>query len=388
MTPAIDAEPRARDVIRDWPVRAVVGQRLSDRIGARAFKPPRFARGRSLFGRCGLPDPWDPDAEQVDVGLGDVSLPQDRRQPAPHAAPPGSTRAGPKLPNVPAAPRAGPRPTEASSGDGPAGKAAPAIGSTRSFDKSELRPKTESITTRPKAPPKKENVPSAFGGGAARHAVAKLPVRPGFEPPEPGDPIPASKPDPRAAPAMSPAAPLRPAPSAPRPVTRSPEPASAPSPPRPSPVDSAATAPTPRQVAAANPPPAPTPRSTAPAPPERPSIPAPPAAEAAPPTPKEAPRAPAPLNRKPPSAGGGLDDLFGMGAGDNTRIKLPKAPAEGEAPKPRRPMVSSPEELAKLGLDRRPPPPKAPPPPAGAAPSAKPGGPGGNPGGDDGLPDE
>ena len=52
----------------------------------------------------------------------------------------------------------------------------------------------------------------------------------------------------------------------------------------------------------------------------------------------------------------GLDDLFGMGAtGDNTRIRMPKAEPEGEAARPRRPVVTSPEELARLGLDRRPP---------------------------------
>jgi len=76
--------------------------------------------------------------------------------------------------------------------------------------------------------------------------------------------------------------------------------------------------------------------------------------------------APPPVNRKPPGPSAGLDDLFGMGSGgDNTRIRLPKAEPAGEA-KPRRPAVTSPEELAKMGLDRRPPPPKPPP----VAPSA------------------
>ncbi|MBM4392886.1 MAG: hypothetical protein FJ090_17310 [Deltaproteobacteria bacterium] len=101
----------------------------------------------------------------------------------------------------------------------------------------------------------------------------------------------------------------------------------------------------------------------------------------APPPPDAAPSRPAaPVNRKPPGPGGGLDDLFGMGAGDNTRIKLPK-PTEGDAPRPRRPVVSSPEELAKLGLDRRPP--AAKPPPSTPAPSSTPPAPA-----KDDLPDE
>ncbi len=99
----------------------------------------------------------------------------------------------------------------------------------------------------------------------------------------------------------------------------------------------------------------------------------PPASQAAPnaaaqpaPAPPEAPapaKPPPPLeNRTPPRVSAGLDDLFGMGA-ENTRIRLPKAePAvEGAPPRRGRPVVTSPEELARLGLDRRPPPPKAPP---------------------------
>lgn len=349
-----------KDVWRSWPIRSPVGSRLCARVGARAWKPPRFGPGRTLFGRCGIPDPWDPEVEQVEVGLGDVGLKDDRRQPAPHAAPPPTPgSSGPKLSNVPAAPKPGPV-AEANKG-----RPAPQIGESRRFDPSELKPKTESVTTRPKAPPKRDAVPSAFGGGPVHHAVAKLPMRPGFQPGE---------------------SPPKPAPVAPAPMKLGTG-LGAPAAPRP-----AGAAASPRADAsggslgsrAGTPGGPPAIAASAPASgmisPDKTAVSSPASAQPHPPAETRAADSPArpaspppPVNRRPPSAGGGgLDDLFGMGGGENTRIKLNRGPAEGEAPRPRRPMVSSPEELEKAGLDRRPPPPKAPPPPAGVAPSTKP----------------
>lgn len=69
-------------------------------------------------------------------------------------------------------------------------------------------------------------------------------------------------------------------------------------------------------------------------------------------TPVAAKALPPAVNRS--ARGGGLDDIFGMGAEASTRIRIPKA-AEGET-KPRRPMVTEPPP----GIDRRPPPPKPP----------------------------
>jgi hypothetical protein len=73
-------------------------------------------------------------------------------------------------------------------------------------------------------------------------------------------------------------------------------------------------------------------------------------------SPREAARPPAPPpQRTPPRAGGGgLDDLFGMGAGDNTRIRIPKRDEAAEA-RPRRPTVVSEAEANAGGVDRRPP---------------------------------
>jgi hypothetical protein len=77
------------------------------------------------------------------------------------------------------------------------------------------------------------------------------------------------------------------------------------------------------------------------------------------------------VNRRPPGGTGGLDDLFGMGnTGDNTRIRMPKADPEGEAPRPKR-TVTSPEELARLGFDRRPPRPENPTPASPAPPATR-----------------
>ncbi len=313
------ADARAKDILDTLRVRLPVGHRLTARIGARAWKAPRFAPGAQLFARIGIANPWDPDSKDRGIGLADVALPQ-TRQPAPHLQPPAQKAApkGPSLPNIPSAPTRR-EPAESSGGGG--GKLAPKIGDVRKFDPAELRPKEAPRANAPPAPkPRPPITTGAFGPGPTNHPVVKLPMRPGVVAPG-GEPAPIAAP-----PAVSAAPPAS-------------------------------------QAHASTPIPAPTP----------PAIPAAPQTEeaAAQPDPAPAPKTPPPVNRKPPGPAGGLDDLFGMG-GENTRIRLPKAePAtEGEPVRPRRPVVTSPEELAKLGLDRRPPPPKPAPKPAGVAPPA------------------
>ncbi len=313
MTPT-GADARAKDALDTFKVRAVVGHRLSLRIGARAWKAPRFAASTKLFARIGIANPWDPDSKDTGIGLGDVALPQPR-QPAPHLQPPAQKAApkGPSLPNVPNAPTR----REPSESSGSSGKLAPKLGDVRKFDPAELRPKEAPKANAPPAPkPRPPITTGAFGPGPTNHPVAKLPMRPGVVAPV-GEPIPVTT-----IPPVSAATPTSSAPT---------------------------VAPSPAPAQAAPPPPA-----------------APPQEQPAPP-PKAAP----PVNRKPPGPSAGLDDLFGMGA-ENTRIRLPRSepPGEGEPPRPRRPVVTSPEELAKLGLDRRPPPPKPAPKPAGVAPPA------------------
>jgi hypothetical protein len=107
---------------------------------------------------------------------------------------------------------------------------------------------------------------------------------------------------------------------------------------------------------------------------------------------RDTPRVTTPVVLPPaarPVKPGGLDDIFGMGAGEsNTRIRIPKAEprAEGEQ-KPRRPMVSDPATLG--GLDRRPPPPKPPSiTPSAVTPSAVKSASSSAAGADDDLPDD
>lgn len=295
-------DARAKDVLGRLPPRRVVGQRTSERVGARGWAPPKFASGAAIFERIGIPDPWDPSVKEVGTGLGDVGMPQ-TRQPAPHLMPPAPKAPAAKmpggLPNLPQAPQRREVPEGA--------RLAPKIGEVRKIDAKETRPKEPERPNKPPTPPPRPTpTQGPFGPYAPKHAVAKLPMRPGVSAPTPEPEVPAVTPTPvaRAAPPPSMSAPPRPPP----------------------PAESSA----PREAAPAAEPPAPKPP-------------------------------PPPVNRKPPGPSAGLDDLFGMGA-ENTRIRLPKAePAgEGEPQRPRRPVVTSPEELARLGLDRRPPPPKAP----------------------------
>lgn len=196
----MDAELRARDILATLPVRATVGHALVRRVGGRAWTVPSFAKGRAIFRRCGLPDPWDPDAPSVEIGLGDVGVDIAGRKPvAPHAAPPGAPTA-----NAPSFGRGVP------SARVPAAEAsaAPQLGSSR--------PLTEKEKQRLKGPEPKRvqgaaprRAASTFGPPPPQHAVAKLPVRPGAAVPAPPAP-PAA-----AAPPAPPAAPPNPTPAAP-----------------------------------------------------------------------------------------------------------------------------------------------------------------------------
>ena len=456
---------RARDIWKSLPHRRTLGDRILSRVGGRGFAPPRFASGRKLFVRLGLPDPWDPDAPRdADIALGDIGVPQ-HRAPTPHLMPKEQAKpaAAAKIPHIPGLPPPTPR-------EPAAGKAAPAIGATRKDDTAELRAKMlakEKAAT--EAFRQARATPTPLPPGVSPQALKPIPVRPDLETAMakkgapastastaasaagmvgprgmPGRPLPArpdlvrSGPDARPEPA-SPARPADPRPASGmirparmnmepsrRPVSMPSEPEvlepevlepAAPAAPIGDVADlfgtggggwevrklpaggppvEAARAPEPGdQADRAAAPAAPAP-STVSAPPAPSTVSAPPATApmpAAPAAPPEAPRAvpseigaaravpseigaarprppgqPAPPSRKPPG-GGGLDDLFASTG--ETRVRMPKAPAEGEAMRPRRPMVSSPEELQRLGLDRRPPPAKPPdvpkPPPSASA---------------------
>jgi hypothetical protein len=199
--------------------------------------------------------------------------------------------------------------------------------------------------TSPLAPTKRTN---AFGPPPTKHAVAKLPMRPGIappaesapviEPPRPAPPAPRSGPvisgraseAPRLANVAASAGGVAAPPQRPPPMERPPEPAARGREPGLPPMmgevpvsrgaaDAARAADVPRPPVAGEPP---------------------------------AARPPAPINRTPPISGksgasGGLDDLFGMGGAD-TRIRMPKA----EESSPKKPTVATQEELAKQEIGR------------------------------------
>ncbi len=391
-------ELRARDIWRALPRRVVVGQALVRRVGARAWEAPEWARVHArFFDRCGVPDPFDPSVEDKGVGLGEVGLAQPRRAPAPHALPPEPKKAGPSLPNVPSAPRPTIPPPPSPDGRA-AGKPAPKIGEQRRDDTADLKKKLA----------EKERLradPARASQFKVDQPVARLPMRPDLPPGAPARAATATPPQ-----APSPALPGS-APTPPRPPTTG-EAASRSLPPRLAPPGGTAAragSPTGPRPALAPPsrPARPMPMDLEPeeVPVERPRA-APPVSAYAfepeelpldtgrapdiagqevgdpfaglgprrtvgtpssstPNSPTARPAGPAtsapPVARTPPRAGGGgLDDLFGMGAGDNTRIRIPKrdeAPAET---RPRRPMVVSDAEAAAGGIDRRPPPAKPP----------------------------
>lgn len=106
--PPESPELRARDLVRRREIeprerRSVVGDRLNDR----ARRGPGSERRARLFDRLGVANPYDQDAKDKGLALGDVAIAQEKRQPAPHALPKDpaakSAPAGPRLPNVPRA---------------------------------------------------------------------------------------------------------------------------------------------------------------------------------------------------------------------------------------------------------------------------------------------
>ncbi|MDP2310362.1 MAG: hypothetical protein Q8P18_30375 [Pseudomonadota bacterium] len=429
-----------RDIWKQLPHRAVVGHRLVRAVGARGWERFRFGRFLRFFQRSGIPDPWDPAAVDVGVGLGEVGIAGARKAVAHHAAPPGAAAAAaakaPVAPNVPKA-------LAAAGGKPPVeGKPAPRIGEIRKDDTETLRKKSMEAEKKkvdparanlfkvkqpvaklpmrpvasadgdtpaaPRPPPTRPTAPSASEGGRPpMRPPTAVPVRPTSASPirpfrmpvegarravlpdgpeevdDLGDVVPAARPpvdrgfdfglggswddEPEAR-----------APASSGPVPES-LPVAPPPPPARAPVTAAGAAPPVVPARTVSAPSAPPPARTVPAPsapprpPPRPPIATPPSS-AGPPKPASPPRPAKP-------GGGGLDDLFGMGAsggGESTRVRMPKR-EDADANKPRRAMVTPDAELGKGGVDRRPPPPKPPSvTPTGGAGAADPEGDGGD----------
>ena len=374
-----DADLRVLDLLRrgELEVRRVCGAWTLKHVGGRGFERPRMAKGLRMFKRCGIPDPWDPNSPVVSLELGEVGIP-DRRPVAPHAAPPKSASpASPQSfsPRIPM----GAKPTPGGSGGERPEGTSPLIGRTRRDDTAELKQKMAEKegewSGRPRASSKPDN-------HRVDQPVRSLPMRPGtVVPGRPGQTVAPSGLAPTAGDRSSYGSPTAP-PTGPPHMSIAPEPsrgAPVPMPPnralpaRAAPPTGKISAPAPRsggfRMAGASrsfepeelPLDAPLTRARATAvvdddgPEELPLD--------APSSIRDTPRVATPVVLPPaarPVKPGGLDDIFGMGAGEsNTRIRIPKAEprAEGEQ-KRRRPMVSDPATLG--GLDRRPPPPKPP----------------------------
>ena len=450
----MSADLKAKDILSQLPVRRVVGDRTRVRVGGRAWAAPPFAKGRKIFAKLGIPDPWEPDAPAGgSPELGSIALPT-HREPKPHLMPKEQGKpSAPKLPNIPGMPP--PQPKEAA-----AGRPAPRVGETRRDDTAELKAKlkekerlaTEALRAARSPGPPAPSVPvpvaklpvrpdldiakAAGGSGGSAAGRPGMVPRPPAPPPRPAPPpqgaAPASSPPVARPPSPAPSGAARPTPRPPRlhsdTVRRSPAtwgeaeevedlPPPAPPPPRsradiadlfgtggggwdvrkfdndrstleelPTPASESLPAQTsehsddaPRaheeQASAPPPPTTELPPSFtesrsvfAPEPePRRPVLSEigsrnseigrrPASAGSPPPAPNRQPP-PAPSRKPPSGSGGGMEDLFG--GGGETRIRIPK-PAEAAEAKPRRPMVSTPEEIAAQKLDRRPPPPKPP----------------------------
>lgn len=279
------------------------------------------------------------------------------------AARPGDPPRSPPAPR-PGGPSAGPRPAAAGSGRPFRMPIEPA---RRLPDGPEELPETPPEPARPAA---RGFGDFGLGGGWDDDDIPVRPERPApppvsyavdAEPPKAAVQAPVTTPPvapPRAAPPATPPT-TPPAAARPSPAPSSPAPSSpAASPPRPAPAPPASTPPSAPPRPTAPPAAAPRPSEARPSPAS-----APPRPSAEPPRPTPAatppkPGAPPPRPQKP--GGGGLDDLFGMGAGDNTRFRMPKREDAADASKPRRPMVTPDADLGKAGIDRRPPPPKPP----------------------------
>jgi hypothetical protein len=201
-----------RDVWKTFAHRDVVGVRLVRTVGARAWERPRFGLFHKFFERCGVPDPWDPDAPDVEIGLGDVGVAAPRRAVAPHAAPPGQQPAAPKGPNLPNAPRSPTPgiPTAPPRAAAEGGRPAPRIGETRKDDTALLKKKSAEEE-------KKKANPARANAFKVNQPLAKLPTRPDLagDAASPGGTPSSPRPGPGAPSGASAAPPPRPAASRP-----------------------------------------------------------------------------------------------------------------------------------------------------------------------------
>ncbi|MEC7984121.1 MAG: hypothetical protein VX278_03085 [Myxococcota bacterium] len=170
-----DKDKKVKESIANLQERPLIGHRLLKNVGRRAWERPRVSISHRLYEIYDIPDPFMPGAKERkwSARLGPVSLKlgENRRQPAPHLKPkekPKPKSKKPKLPNVPRAPKAAPRPTPKPASNAPDPNVAKAI----------ARQQSEGVANRWNKIQKSGGLAAEFGAGVPKHKLRPLPVRP------------------------------------------------------------------------------------------------------------------------------------------------------------------------------------------------------------------
>ena len=169
------SEKKAKEILRDLPERKVLGHRMLKNVGKRAWERPNVAISAKLYNLYAIPDPFSPNEETKKwfIGLGPVSLKlgENRRQPAPHLMPkeppPPKPVAAVQTPNIP--------------------KAQTRIAESKPDPQQEeavqqaIQKQQEQGVQRAPAPKPSSNLAAEFGASPSGHKVARLPVRPDLQ---------------------------------------------------------------------------------------------------------------------------------------------------------------------------------------------------------------
>ena len=169
------SEKKAKEILTDLPERKVLGHRMLQTVGKRAWERPNVAISSKLYNLYAIPDPFSPNEEikKWFIGLGPVSLKlgENRRQPAPHLMPKEPPTPKPvaevKTPNIPQAqtriaePKPDPKQDEAV--------------------QQAIQKQQEQGMQRAPTPKPSSNLAAEFGAAPTGPTLARLPVRPDLQ---------------------------------------------------------------------------------------------------------------------------------------------------------------------------------------------------------------